>query len=84
MHAGASTGAMVFVLIGYRKVSPLMLGPFRLMLTTVVAPVGIFTVLLVVEPTFGEYNEAKDSLARPALCSGRLCSSPGGCWRRRC
>jgi O-Antigen ligase len=90
-------GAMVFVLIGYRKVSPLwvvvwfatlalvgatnrgatlavimpvgfamlILGRFRLMLTSVVAAVCIFTVLLVVESTFGEYNEAKDSIERP-------------------
>jgi len=90
-------GAMVFVLIGYRKVSllwvlvwfatlalvsatnrgatlavivpvtiaMLVLGRYRLLLTTVVAAVGIFAILLVIESTFGEYNEAKDSIERP-------------------
>ena len=90
-------GAMVFVLIGYRKVSflwvlvwfatlalvsatnrgatlavivpvtiaMLVLGRYRLMLTTVVAAVGIFAALLALESTFGEYNEAKDSIERP-------------------
>jgi hypothetical protein len=90
-------GAMVFVLIGYRKVSfvwvlvwfatlalvgatnrgatlavivpvafaMLMLGRYRLMLTTVVAVVGVFASLLALESTFGEYNEAKDSIERP-------------------
>ena len=90
-------GAMVFVLIGYRKVSPLwlvvwfatlalvgatnrgatlsvilpvavamlMLGRFRLMLTTIVAAVCIFTILLTVEATIGEHREAKGSMERP-------------------
>ena len=90
-------GAMVFVLIGYRKVSlpwilvwfatlalvsatnrgatlavivpvtiaMLALGRYRLLLTTVVAAVGIFTALLALESTFGEYEEAKDSIDRP-------------------
>jgi hypothetical protein len=92
-------GAMVFALIGYRKVSPLwvvvwfatlalvaatnrgatlavimtvgfamlMLRRFRLMLTTVVAAVCIFTALLVAEVTFGEYgaNDSRDSWERP-------------------
>jgi len=90
-------GAMVFVLIGYRKVSilwicvwfatlalvsatnrgatlavvvpiafaMLMLGRFRLMLTIVVAAVGIFAALLALESTFGDYEEAKDSIERP-------------------
>ena len=39
----------------------LMLGRFRLMLTTVGAGVAIFAALLTLESTFGEYNEAKDS-----------------------
>jgi hypothetical protein len=43
----------------------LMLGRFRLMFTIVVAAVCIFTALLVVESTFGEYDEAKDSIERP-------------------
>ena len=92
-------GAMVFVLIGYRKVSllwvcvwfatlalvsatnrgatlavivpvtitMLVLGRYRLLLTTVVATVGIFAALLTLEATFGEYeaNDSKDSWARP-------------------
>ena len=90
-------GAMVFVLIGYRKVSflwlfvwfttlalvsatnrgatlavivpvtiaMLVLGRYRLMLTTVVAAVGIFAALLALESSFGEYEEAKDSMERP-------------------
>jgi hypothetical protein len=90
-------GAMVYVLIGYRKVSPiwvivwfgtlalvsatnrgatlavvipvslamLVLGRYRLMLTTVVAAVAIFSVLLALESTFGQYEEAKDSIERP-------------------
>jgi hypothetical protein len=90
-------GALVFVLIGYRKVSflwffvwfatlalvsatnrgatlavivpvtiaMLVLGRYRLMLATVVAAVGIFAALLALESTFGEYNEAKDSIERP-------------------
>jgi hypothetical protein len=43
----------------------LVLGRYRLMLTTVVAAVGIFAVLLALESTFGEYEEAKDSIERP-------------------
>jgi hypothetical protein len=35
------------------------------MLTTVVAVVGVFASLLALESTFGEYNEAKDSIERP-------------------
>ncbi|XIA64459.1 O-antigen ligase family protein [Bradyrhizobium sp. TZ2] len=90
-------GAMVFVLIGYRKVSflwllvwfitlalvsatnrgatlavivpvtiaMLVLGRYRLLFTTVVAAVGIFAALLALESTFGEYEEAKDSIERP-------------------
>jgi hypothetical protein len=90
-------GAMVFVLIGYRKVSfpwvlvwfttlalvsatnrgatlaaivpvtiaMFVLGRYRLMLTTVVAAVGVFAALLALESTFGEYEEVKDSIERP-------------------
>jgi hypothetical protein len=90
-------GAMVFVLIGYRRASflwilvwfitlalvsatnrgatlaaivpvtiaMLVLGRYRLLLTTVVAAVGIFAALLAVESSFGEYEEAKDSIERP-------------------
>jgi hypothetical protein len=90
-------GAMVFVLIGYRKVSflwicvwfatlalvsatnrgatlavvvpiafaMLMLGRFRLMLTVVVAGVAIFAALLTLESTFGQHEEARDSIERP-------------------
>ena len=43
----------------------LMLGRFRLMLTTVAAGLAIFAVLLTLESTFGEYNEAKDSIGPP-------------------
>jgi hypothetical protein len=90
-------GTMIYILIGYRKVSVawisvwfitlalvsatnrgatlsvilpvvfamLMLGRFRLMLTTVLTAVGILAVLLAIESTFGEYEEAKDSMERP-------------------
>ena len=90
-------GAMVFVLIGYRKVSAawvslwlatfalvgatnrgallsvvlpvafamLMLGRFRLMLTTVAGGAAILAVLLTFDFAFGEYTEAKDSIDRP-------------------
>jgi hypothetical protein len=90
-------GTMVYVLIGYRKVSPLwlvvwfttlalvgatnrgatlsviipvgfamlMLGRFRLMLSTIVAAVCIFTILLTVEATNGEQTEAQGSMERP-------------------
>lgn len=90
-------GAMVFVLIGYRKVSVLWvliwlitlalvsatnrgatlavivpvliamlaLGRYRLILTTIVAVVGLFAALLTLESSFGEYEEARDSIERP-------------------
>jgi hypothetical protein len=90
-------GAMVFVLIGFRKVSllwllvwfitlaligatnrgatlavivpvtiaMLALGRYRLMLTTMVAAVGIFAALLTLEAAFGEHEEAKESIERP-------------------
>jgi hypothetical protein len=90
-------GAMVFVLIGYRKVSflwavvwfatlalvgatnrgatlavvlpvalaMLMLGRFRLMLTTLVITVSIFAALLTLESTFGYDDEATASWDRP-------------------
>lgn len=90
-------GSMVFVLVGYRKVSVLwvfvwfatlslvsatnrgatlavvvpvtiamlVLKRYRLMLTTAVAAVAIFTALFALESTFGEYNEARDSMERP-------------------
>jgi hypothetical protein len=90
-------GTMVFVLIGYRRVSflwlfvwfitlalvsatnrgatlaivvpvtiaLLALGRYRLLFTTVVAAIGLFATLLVLESTFGEFEEAKDSLERP-------------------
>lgn len=90
-------GTMVFVLIGYRRVSflwavvwfatlalvcatnrgatlavlvpitiaMLALGRYRRMLETVVATVGIFAALLAIESTFGDFEEAKDSMDRP-------------------
>jgi hypothetical protein len=90
-------GTMIYILIGYRKVSVawvsvwfatlalvgattrgatlavvvpiafamLVLGRYRLMLTTVVAGVAMFAALLSLESTFGEYDEAKDSIERP-------------------
>ena len=90
-------GTMVFVLIGYRKVSflwflvwlatltmvaatnrgatlavlgpvvfaMLMLGRLRLLLTAMLAVVGIFAVLLTVESTFTQDNEAEGSAERP-------------------
>jgi hypothetical protein len=90
-------GAMVYVLIGYRKVSPiwvivwfatlalvsatnrgatlavvlpvsfamLVLGRYRMMFTTVATAVAIFSVMLAIESTFGQYEEAKDSIERP-------------------
>jgi hypothetical protein len=43
----------------------LMLGRFRLMLTTVGAGLAIFAALLTLESMFGEYSEAKESWERP-------------------
>jgi hypothetical protein len=43
----------------------LMLGRFRLMLTTVVAGLAIFGALLTLESIFGDYDEAKESMERP-------------------
>jgi hypothetical protein len=43
----------------------LLLGRFRLMLTTVAAGVAILAVLFTLESTFGEYSEARDSTDRP-------------------
>jgi hypothetical protein len=91
------SGAMVYVLIGYRKVSPvwvivwfatlalvsatnrgatlaviipvsfamLVLGRYRLMLATVLTAIAVFSVMLALESTFGQYEEAKDSIERP-------------------
>jgi hypothetical protein len=39
----------------------LMLGQFRLMLTTVLAGMAMFAALLAFESTFGEYNDAEDT-----------------------
>jgi O-Antigen ligase len=90
-------GAMIFVLIGFRRVSflwllvwfitlalvsatnrgatlavivpvtiaMLALRRYRLILTTMAAAVGIFAALLTLESTFGEYEEARDSIERP-------------------
>ena len=90
-------GAMVFILIGFRKVSllwllvwfvtlalvsatnrgatlavivpvaiaMLVLGRYRLMLTTIVATFGIFAALLTLESNLGNHEEAKDSMDRP-------------------
>ncbi|CCE05608.1 O-antigen polymerase precursor [Bradyrhizobium sp. STM 3843] len=90
-------GTMVFVLIGYRRVSflwavlwfatlalvcatnrgatlavivpiaiaMLALGRYRQMLVTVVMTIGIFAALLALESTFGDFEEAKDSMDRP-------------------
>lgn len=90
-------GAMVFVLAGFRRVSPLwlvvwlitlalvsatnrgatlavivpvtiamlVLGRYRLLFTTVATAIGLFAILLALESTFGEQQEAKDSLDRP-------------------
>ena len=43
----------------------LALGRYRLLFTTVVAAVGIFAALLVLESTFGEFEETKDSTRTP-------------------
>lgn len=90
-------GAIIFVLVGFRKVSPLwilvwlltlasvsatgrgpmlavvvpvtvamlLLGRFRLMLSTVLTAVVLFGTLLAFESTFGEYQEATESIERP-------------------
>ena len=62
--AGATNrGALLSVVVPV-AFAMLMLGRFRLMLTTVVGGFAIFTVLLTLESTIGEYNEAKDSIDR--------------------
>jgi hypothetical protein len=90
-------GTMIYILIGYRKVSVawvfvwfatltlviatnrgamlavvvpvaialLMLGRFRLLITTLVVAIGIFTVMLVVESGSGDDSEVKESMNRP-------------------
>lgn len=90
-------GAMVFILIGFRKVSPLwilvwlltfalvaatnrgatlavivpvtlamlILGRYRLLLTTAVTALALFTALLAFESMFGEPQEATESIERP-------------------
>lgn len=90
-------GAMVFVLIGYRRVSPiwiaiwfatlamvgatnrgaalavlvpvvfamLVLGRLRLLLTTMMAGVGILGLLYAAEASFSHYHEAEESNDRP-------------------
>jgi O-Antigen ligase len=58
--ASTNRGATLAVImpVGFAM---LVLGRFRLILTTVVGAVCIFTALLVVEATFGEYGEINDS-----------------------
>ena len=57
--SATNRGATLAVLVPV-AFAMLVLGRYRLMLTTVVAAVGIFAALLTLESTFGEYEEAKD------------------------
>lgn len=63
--AGATNrGALLSVVVPV-AFAMLVLGRFRLMLTTVGAGLAIFAALLTLEATLGEYSEAKDSIGRP-------------------
>jgi hypothetical protein len=62
--SATNRGATVAVIVPV-AIAMLVLGRYRLMLTSVAAAVGIFAALLALESTFGEYEEAKDSIERP-------------------
>jgi len=57
-------GATLAVIVPI-TIAMLALARYRLVLTTVALTVGIFTILLALESTFGTYEEAKDSMDRP-------------------
>jgi hypothetical protein len=62
--SATNRGATLAVIVPV-AIAMLALGRHRLMLTTILAAVGIFAALLALESTFGEYEEAKDSIERP-------------------
>jgi len=62
--SATNRGAMLSVVLPI-TFAMLMLGRFRLMLTTVGVGLAIFTALLTLESIFGEHNEAKESWERP-------------------
>jgi hypothetical protein len=62
--SATNRGAMLSVVLPI-TFAMLMLGRFRLMLTTVGVGLALFTALLTLESIFGEYNEAKQSWERP-------------------
>jgi hypothetical protein len=62
--SATNRGATLAVIVPV-TIAMLILGRYRLMLTTVVAAVSLFAALLTLESTFGDYNEAKDSIERP-------------------
>jgi hypothetical protein len=59
-NRGATLATLVPVAIAM-----LALGRYRLMISTVVATVVTFSVLLTIESAFGTYEEAKESMERP-------------------
>jgi hypothetical protein len=62
--SATNRGATLAVIVPV-TIAMLALRRYRLMLTTVVAAVSLFAALLTLESTFGDYNEAKDSIERP-------------------
>jgi hypothetical protein len=62
--SATNRGATLAVVVPV-AIAMLVLRRYRLMLTTVVAAVGLFSALLAIESTFGDYTEAKDSIDRP-------------------
>jgi hypothetical protein len=62
--SATNRAAMLAVIVPV-TIAMLVLGRYRLMLTTLVAIVGLFAALLTLESTFGDYSEAKDSIDRP-------------------
>jgi O-antigen ligase/polysaccharide polymerase Wzy-like membrane protein len=62
--SATNRGAMLSVVLPI-TFAMLMLGRFRLMLTTVGVGLAILAALLTLESIFGEYNEAKQSWERP-------------------
>jgi hypothetical protein len=62
--SATNRGATLAVIVPI-AIAMLALGRYRRMLEIVVATVGIFAALLAIESTFGDFEEAKDSMDRP-------------------
>jgi hypothetical protein len=62
---GATNRGATLAVIVPVAMAMLVLGRYRLMLTTVVTTVSLLAGLFTLESTFGAYDEAKDSMERP-------------------